>query len=292
MHQPMQRMRRLRIALILAVVDVLVGCGGPSSPTAPSPRTVAAVARVDVDTSVTGGQIAHGVVTLSDAAPEGGVTINLTANNAAGIPPSTLTIPAGATSGSFEIATTRVATTTDVTITARIGNVSRTSLLRVKIDPAALKPAATYTLGFSSLRENRAAFTTYSDWGFTVSVVSADWIAITTYGNPIPFVEFNSVAGQTTTGEIRITAGGAPFWFNSIDLYSSTTKIPYVFEGSLSSDPVFTVVNVLGNTFGNFARTPNPRPDAAIDVLVIRLSNPSAPCCSNPMGVDNIVLSR
>jgi len=24
----------------------------------------------------------------------------------------------------------------------------------------------------------------------------------------------------------------------------------------------------------------------------IRLSNPSAPCCTNPMGLDNIVLSR
>jgi hypothetical protein len=288
----MQRGHRLHIASLLATVVVLVGCGGPSSPTAPTARTVAAIARLDVDTSVTGGQIAHGVVTLSDPAPEGGVTISLAANHPAGTLPSTLMIPAGAISGSFEIVTARVTTTTDVTITARTGDVSRTSSLRVKIDPAALKPTATYTLGFSSLRENRAAFATHTDSGFTVSVVSADWMAITTYGNPIPFIEFNSVAGQTTTGEIRITAGGAPFWFNSIDLYSSTTKIPYVFEGSLSSDPVFTIVNVLGNTFGNFARTPNPRADAAVDVLLIRLSNPSAPCCSNPMGVDNIVLSR
>ena len=288
----MQRGHRFQIASLLAALVVLVGCGGPSSPTAPTPRAVAAIARLDVDTSVTGGQIAHGVVTLSDVAPEGGATISLAANNPAGTLPSTLMIPAGATSGSFEIVTARVTTTTDVTITARTGEVSRTSSLRVKIDPAALKPTATYTLGFSSLRENRAAFTTHTDSGFTVSVVSADWMAITTYGNPIPFIEFNSVAGQTTTGEIRITAGGAPFWFNSIDLYSSTTKIPYVFEGSLSSDPVFTIVNVLGNTFGNFARTPNPRADAAVDVLLIRLSNPSAPCCSNPMGVDSIVLSR
>jgi hypothetical protein len=285
-------MHRLRIAVVLAVV-VLVGCGGgPSSATAPSAGAVVTVARLDVDTSVTGGQIAHGAVTLSDAAPQGGVTIALTASSPAGIPPSTLTIPAGATSGSFEIATTRVTTTTDVTMTARTGTVSRISMLRVKIDPSTLKPAVTYTLGFSTLRDNRAPFTAYTDSGFTVSAVSADWVAITTFGNPTPFIEFYSAVGQTATGEIRITAGGAPFWFNSIDLYSSTTKIPYVFEGSLSSDPIFTVVNVLGNTFGAFARTSNPRPDAAIDLLVIRLSNPSAPCCSNPMGVDNLVLSR
>ena len=255
-------------------------------------RPVAVIARLDVDMSVTGGQGAHGTVTLTDVAPETGVTIGLAANNVAVTTPSSLTIPPGTMKGSFDITTTRVAATTDVAITASIGEARMTSLMRVKIDAAALRPTATYTLGFSSLRDNRTAFTTYNDSGFTVSVVSADWIAITTYGNPIPFIEFNSPLGQTTTGELRITAGGAPFWFSSIDLYSSTTKIPYVFEGSLSGDSVFTVVNVLGNTFGAFARTPNPRSDAPIDTLLIRLSNPSAPCCSNPMGVDNIVLSR
>ena len=261
-------------------------------PTGPSTRPVAVIARLDVDMSITGGHIAHGTVTLTDVAPEPGVTIGLAANNVAVTTPSSLTIPSGATKGSFDITTTRVAATTDVAITASVGETRMTSSMRVKIDAAALTPTATFTLGFSSLRDNRAAFTTYNDASFTVSVVSADWIAITTYGNPIPFIQFTSPPGQTTTGEIRITAGGAPFWFNSIDLYSSTTKIPYVFEGSLSGDPVFTVVNVLGNTFGAFARTPNPRSDAGIDTLLIRLSNPSAPCCGNPMGVDNLVLSR
>ena len=280
------------VASLFAGLIVLGACGGPALPTGPSTRPVAVIARLDVDMSVTGGQVAHGTVTLTDVAPETGVTIGLAANNVAVTTPSSLTIPPGTMKGSFDITTTRVGATTDVAITASIGEARITSSMRVKIDAAALRPTATYTLGFSSLRDNRTAFMTYNDSGFTVSVVSADWISITTYGNPIPFIEFNSSLGQTTTGELRITAGGAPFWFNSIDLYSSTTKIPYVFEGSLSGDSVFTVVNVLGNTFGAFARTPNPRSDAAIDTLLIRLSNPSAPCCSNPMGVDNIVLSR
>lgn len=261
-------------------------------PTAPSMRPAAVIARLDVDMSVNGGQVAHGTVTLTDVAPETGVTIGLAANNVAVTTPSSLTIPPGTMKGSFDITTTRVGATTDVAITASIGEARTTSSMRVKIDAAALRPTTTYTLGFSSLRDNRTAFAMYNDSGFTVSVVSADWIAITTYGNPIPFIEFYSPLGLTTTGELRITAGGAPFWFSSIDLYSSTTKIPYVFEGSLSGDSVYTVVNVLGNTFGAFARTANLRADAPIDTLQIRLSNPSAPCCSNPMGVDNIVLSR
>ena len=160
------------------------------------------------------------------------------------------------------------------------------------IDPSTVKPSSTYTIGFSSLRDNRAPFAVHRESGFDLSVVSGDWIALTTYGNPLPFVEFYGPAGVTTTGELRITAGGAPFWFNSIDFYSSTTKIPYVIEGFLNSDQRYAVVDVIGNTFGAFARRSNPNADLAVQEIRIRLSNPSAPCCSNPMGVDNIVVSR
>jgi len=117
-------------------------------------------------------------------------------------------------------------------------------------------------------------------------------MAITTYGNPQPFVQFTAPAGTTSTGELRVTANGAPFWLNSFDLYSSTTKIPYVIEGTLNSEPAFTVIDGVGNTFGAFARRTNPKADTPVQEIRIRLSNPSAPCCSNPMGIDNIVVSR
>jgi hypothetical protein len=161
-----------------------------------------------------------------------------------------------------------------------------------EIDASTAKPSATYTVGFSSLRENRAPVTTFAESGFRISVVSADWIALTTYGNPQPFIEFYGPAGVTATGELRITADGAPFWLTSIDFYSSTTKIPYVIEGSLNSKQMFAVSDVIGNTFGAFARRSNPKADVPVQEIRIRLSNPSAPCCGNPMGVDNIVLSR
>jgi hypothetical protein len=161
-----------------------------------------------------------------------------------------------------------------------------------RIDPSTVKPSATYTIGFSPLRENRAPFLTYAESGFDVSIVSADWISLTTYGNPQPFIEFYGPAGVTTTGELRITAGGAPFWLNSIDFYSSTTKIPYVIEGFLNSEQMYAVIDVIGNTFGAFARRSNPKADTAVQEVRVRLSNSSAPCCSNPMGVDNIVVSR
>jgi hypothetical protein len=117
-------------------------------------------------------------------------------------------------------------------------------------------------------------------------------MSLTTYGNPQPFIEFSGPAGATTTGELQITANGAPFWLHSIDFYSSTTKIPYVIEGFLNSEQVFTVVDVIGNTFGAFARRTNPMSDMPVQEIRLRLSNPSAPCCGNPMGIDNIVVSR
>ena len=161
-----------------------------------------------------------------------------------------------------------------------------------EIDASTAMPSATYTIGFSSLRENRVPVTTYAESGFRISVVSADWIALTTYGNPQPFIEFFGPAGVTATGELRVTADGAPFWLNAIDFYSSTTKIPYVIEGSLNSKQMFAVSDVIGNTFGAFARRSNPKADVPVQEIRIRLSNPSAPCCANPMGVDNIVVSR
>lgn len=87
-----------------------------------------------------------------------------------------------------------------------------------------------------------------------------------------------------------MTAAGAGFTFQSVDLYSSTTPIPYVVTGIANAATVFTIQNTQGNTFGNFARVVNPNATAQIDALLIRLSNAAAPCCANPMGLDNIVV--
>jgi hypothetical protein len=166
-------------------------------------------------------------------------------------------------------------------------------LLRLRIDPTGLTPSANYTIGFSGLRDNRAAVPAYTESGFTISPVSAEWVGVTTYGNPLPSLQFFA-SGGTVTGEIRITAGGAPFWLRSVDFYSSVTRIPYVIEGFLSSEAAFIQLEVLGNTFGAFVRVFNARAEAPVDVVLIRLSNPIPPGVtgSNPMGVDNIVLNR
>jgi hypothetical protein len=95
-----------------------------------------------VDGSVTGGQTARGTVTLSTEAPQDGFAITLAADNPVVTVPSSLTIPGGASSGTFEIATKRVTTTTDVNITAQAADVRRTASIRLRIDPTSVKPTA------------------------------------------------------------------------------------------------------------------------------------------------------
>ena len=126
----------------------------------------------------------------------------------------------------------------------------------------------------------------------TVSAASGGWLATTTHGNPMPFIGFSAPGGSTVTGEVRVSAGGGVFPFNSVDLYSSTTSIPYTITGLRNSSTVFTLTGTLPNSFGAFRTVVNPNAAAVIDTLSIVLTNTAAPCCGNSMGLDNIVLTR
>lgn len=155
--------------------------------------------------------------------------------------------------------------------------------------PAAPGPCV---VGFDELRANGAAFTTHAACGLSITTTAASWQASTTYGRPAPFVQFLSPGGTTTTGEMVVAAAGGAFAFVSVDIYSSTTKIPYEITGLVNGAVAFTVAGVQGNTFGDFATIANPRAPVLIDLLRIRLTNPAAPCCRNPVGLDNVRVIR
>jgi hypothetical protein len=159
--------------------------------------------------------------------------------------------------------------------------------------PTQSAPAANIqpgTITFDGLKEHLAAVSSYEERGFTLQASGASWQAVTTYGTPPPFLSFTAAGGSTVTGELRVTGGGQTFSFASVDLYASTTPIPYVIIGSRNSATVFTLDGRLPNTFGKFLPVQAADPSAVIDTLTIRLTNVAAPCCGNPMGLDNIVL--
>ena len=157
---------------------------------------------------------------------------------------------------------------------------------------APISTVSTLPIGFDGAGPHAAPVSSFTARGFTVTATTTNWTVSTNYGRPAPFIQFMAPAGTTELGELLITTAGGAFRFVSVDVYSSTTTIPYVITGLAGSATVFTIQNTQPNTFGNFATVVNPDASRQVDALVIRLSNPAAACCSNPMGLDNIVLAR
>ncbi len=183
----------------------------------------------------------------------------------------------------------------EITVTApsyarvtRMIAISGDMTLSFALQPAAACPA----IGFDDLSFHGAVFSTYTACGFTLIGTTTNWTVSTSFGRPAPFIQFLTPGGTTAVGELLVTASGALFRFSSVDLYSSTTTIPYVITGIANSATVFTIQNTQPNTFGNFATVVNPEPARQVDALLIRLTNPAAACCSNPVGLDNIILAR
>ena len=87
--------------------------------------------------AVIGGQSATGTVTLTTAAPAGGVMINLSNTNVAASVPSSVTVPAAATSANFSVTTNSVTVTTVGNITATYDGVTKSATFTVNPQPAA-----------------------------------------------------------------------------------------------------------------------------------------------------------
>jgi hypothetical protein len=82
--------------------------------------------------SVVGGSTAMGTVSLNGPAPAGGLQVQLSSGNTSvATVPASVTVLAGQTSASFSITTRPVASQTQVTIMARLGNSSRQVTLTV-----------------------------------------------------------------------------------------------------------------------------------------------------------------
>ncbi|MDR3689924.1 MAG: protease pro-enzyme activation domain-containing protein [Fimbriimonas sp.] len=79
---------------------------------------------------VTGGNASTGTVSLSGPAPPGGDVVTLAATNAT--VPSTITIPAGTSSGTFAVTTKPVTSSVVATISATLGVVTKSSSLTVQ----------------------------------------------------------------------------------------------------------------------------------------------------------------
>jgi hypothetical protein len=155
--------------------------------------------------------------------------------------------------------------------------------------------AGTSTVTFTGLAgTNTTPFTSHAELGYLVEPVSGPWTVLAGYGRPAPSIKVERTASDPDViGAIRVRADDAStFRLATVDLYSSITTIPYVLTGTRGGVDVFTATGTVPNTFGNFATVTNPFPSALIDTLIITVTNPQCTLfnCSNPVGVDNIVV--
>jgi len=88
-------------------------------------------------TTVTGGlQNSTGTVTLNGPAPAGGALVALSSNNpSVASVPTSVTVPAGATTATFTVNTSVVVFSQSVTITASYQSSSRSATLTVRLLP-------------------------------------------------------------------------------------------------------------------------------------------------------------
>jgi hypothetical protein len=158
-----------------------------------------------------------------------------------------------------------------------------------RLNAGTVAPRSAVTIDFDGVATG--VLTKYKENGFEVRPrKSGSWMGSSNYGNPAPFIEFITPGGPASTKAVVITHGGKPFTFQTVDVYSSITKIPYRFRGSLNGLTKYVVTGTVPNTFGGFLTATNTSAAVAIDRLVIAVTNPPTGG-SNPVGIDNIVVT-
>jgi len=106
--------------------------------------------------TVAGGNPSTGTVTLSGSAPAGGVVVALSSSNpSVASVPGSVTVPEGAASATFPIATSAVTTSTSVTVSASYAGVTTTVTLTVSPETGGvgLIPQANWGLWFVDSEE-------------------------------------------------------------------------------------------------------------------------------------------
>jgi Subtilase family len=147
--------RGLAAALGLVTFSLaLYSCGGNSSSSSPSagtpgqpggpPAASLTLSSVTLSpTTVSGGVPSNGLVTLSGTAPSGGAVVTLSSSNKSiATVPASVTVPAGASSAAFQVATSSVTSQTSVTIAASYGSGSQQSAM-LTVTPATSAPTLT-----------------------------------------------------------------------------------------------------------------------------------------------------
>ena len=220
-------------------------------------------------TAVTGGtQSSTGTVTLSGAAPSGGVVVSLSSNNTtAARVPASVTVAAGATTASFTVSTSAVSASTAVTISAAYGGTTRTAALTV--NPAAPPPVTLSTL---ALNPTSVTGGTQSSTG-TVTLSRA----APSGGAAVSLASNNTTAARVPTS-VTVAAG-------------ATTASFTVSTSAASASAAVTISAAYGGTTRTAALTVNPAPPPPVTLSALAL-NPTSVTGGTQSSTGTVTLSR
>ncbi len=179
-----------------------------------TPRAVAGPAALSAlsvsPASVTGGASSQGTITLTGAAPAGGLAVSLSSSSSAVTVPATVAVAQGATSATFAIATTAVTASTAATVTAAAGGVTRTATLTV----TAPGQAATLTVtasgrGGERITSNPAGIDVASGSSGSASFTTGTSITLTVSNGRDAIWSGACSSGGSKAKTCRFTIGGA-----------------------------------------------------------------------------------
>jgi hypothetical protein len=212
-------------------------------------------------TTITASGHVTGTVTLSAAAPTGGVTVSLTSNYSYVTPPASVVIPAGATSATFTINASQYAAPRSAVITATYSGVSKTATITVtssstaalsalSVSPTSVGPSGSVT-GTVTLTSAAPAggisVALSSDYSYVTppaSVVvpagatSANFtIAVSQYATPRSAIITAAYSGVSKTATITVTS-------TAVAALSSVTTSPTSIGPSGSVTGTVTLTSV------------------------------------------------
>ena len=168
--------------------------------------------------SVVGGAGVTGTLTLSGAAPAGGVVVTLTSSSISAKVPVSVTVPAGATSATFAITTVKVTAVASVNITGTYNAVSQKAVLQVTptcapitfvLNPTSVKGGAssTGTITLNGPAPAGGTVITLKSSKTTAATVAAS-VTVPAGATTVTFTVSTKKVTATTSSTITVTAGG------------------------------------------------------------------------------------
>ncbi|HET9858881.1 MAG TPA: hypothetical protein VFQ19_03805 [Nocardioidaceae bacterium] len=211
----------------------------------PAPAGTVSLSTFTAPETMTAGDTAQGVVTLTGPAPSGGATVSLFSSNTGivRVPPSVL-VPAGDTSASFTV-TAANASTASATVTAGYGGVQRSVTIRVTAAEAGQSLNA-LSISPTTITDTETAQAIVS---FTSQVASDKVVALSSDNTSVATVPASVTVPAGAAG-VTFTVTGQPV------TATSTATITASFEGvqrtatiTVSPTPASTAPVVTSVTF-------------------------------------------